>query len=91
MSMQIRKGPNVPHQVYKLFNHNDEILYIGISNNPLRRVNNHSETKQWAKDVRRIEISEWFPNRKEAARRAQKLIGTLSPIHNIRHKKGDAP
>lgn len=67
--------------LYRHYSANGELLYIGMSGDPERRMREHQCRTDWADGVGRSEI-EWFPSRK-AAREAESMeIERLSPPWN---------
>ena len=52
----------LPHAIYRLFDINDELIYIGMSQNPFAtRLQSHGSTKLWARDIATARIT-WFPD-----------------------------
>jgi predicted GIY-YIG superfamily endonuclease len=72
--------------VYRVYDANDFLLYIGCSPSVLERVNQHI-FKVWGHTISKINV-EWF-NSKEAASNAEKdAILNENPIWNIHYKRG---
>ena len=71
------------YQVYKLFNSDGELLYVGISANSFVRISAHLR-KPWGCEVARQEIS-GVMSREEALRIEADEIKALRPKYNIRH------
>jgi len=67
--------------IYKWFDSEKKILYVGISNDPLRRHGEHRD-KWWFPMAVRSEI-EWVPSREAAFQRELELIRELRPPGNI--------
>jgi excinuclease UvrABC nuclease subunit len=73
--------------LYRHFNKNGDLLYVGISNNALSRLSQHKNNASWFDNISRIEM-ESHPNR-EAALKAEKVaIRTEKPFFNISSTKG---
>lgn len=71
-------------QLYRHFDCNGTLLYVGISSSALVRLSQHSRTAEWFELVARISV-ENFPS-KEKALQAEKLaIQTEYPIYNKIH------
>lgn len=68
--------------VYRLYNTNGELLYVGISSRPEARWMQHLATKDWWRDVSRFSI-EWHESRKLAADAELTAIADERPLHNI--------
>lgn len=66
--------------LYRHFGPDDELLYIGIATNALRRMSGHA-TAQWAHRVRRITI-EMHPSREAALRAEGEAIHAERPLYN---------
>lgn len=73
---------NVPTTLYRFFDQDGALLYIGISADVRRRISQHRKDKPWWKESARIEM-EHYPNAEEA-RAAEKIaIKTENPRHNV--------
>lgn len=70
--------------LYRLFDADDVLLYVGISKSGLMRLGQHLTEKPWASDVARTTI-EWFTSRSEAAAAEVAAIVTEKPRHNVMH------
>lgn len=70
--------------VYELFDASGVRLYIGMTNNPSRRFEEHRYTSAWwhLVDASRTVI-EWYPTRAEAADEEMLLIAAHRPPYNI--------
>jgi len=81
-----RRGVSIDYTrrtaVYRLFDGEGRLLYIGITFNPRDRWNGHSGTKSWWKDVVRREV-EWHETRAEAERAEVAAIRAEHPLYNI--------
>ncbi|MEV5854664.1 GIY-YIG nuclease family protein [Streptomyces anulatus] len=67
--------------LYRLYDAADQLLYVGISNNPRLRWASHAADKTWWADVAVREI-EWFPERAQAEDEEARLISLLRPLRN---------
>lgn len=71
-----------PHVLYRFFDADDQLLYVGISLQGLRRMSTHQATKPWWPTVVRTSL-EHFPDR-ESAREAERVaIAEEGPLYNI--------
>jgi len=69
--------------LYRYFDIDDRLLYVGISDKPTRRWSQHRHKKPWASQVA-TQQAEWFDTRVEAAARELAAIHTEKPIYNFR-------
>lgn len=70
--------------LYRYYNSKDELLYIGISANPLIRTTQHSQKKPWFDEVSRSSV-EWFKSRELALEAEKQAIIECKPKYNIVH------
>lgn len=71
----------MPHALYRHFDGDGTLLYVGTTWNPLVRSSKHQTKSQWFHDVATITI-EWFPS-ESTARDAESLaIVRERPKHN---------
>lgn len=66
-----------------MFSAANELLYVGLTCNPSRRMEKHSSDKGWWADVARIDM-EHFPDRPSVAAAERAAIESEKPRHNIR-------
>lgn len=71
-----------PHALYRFFDEDGALLYVGISVNPLGRWDQH-RAKTWWRDVRTATI-EPCESREAALEAEMAAIRAESPEHNIR-------
>ncbi|MWA08800.1 GntR family transcriptional regulator [Streptomyces sp. BA2] len=68
--------------IYRLFDSDERLLYVGITASPTSRWASHSLQKSWWRDVARFDLA-WLPSL-EAARAAERAaIHSESPLHNV--------
>lgn len=67
--------------LYKLYDKDDRLLYIGITSDIVRRFRQHSQEKEWWWDVADIEVVR-FLTRQAARTEEHLLIMMLHPVHN---------
>lgn len=59
------------------------LLYVGIAVDPAQRQKQHSQTKEWWRDVdTALTEIEWYSNRSQAKARETEVIQTSFPIYN---------
>lgn len=76
--------------VYRLFNLDGALLYIGITDNPKRRFAQHAQDKGWWYLVVRW-VVEWYPNRDAALAEEARAIREEVPAYNIAGVPEGAP
>lgn len=75
-----------PTQLYRHFDANGKLLYIGISLSALHRLAGHKEHSHWFRDIARVEI-ETYPTRAEALKAERAAILAEQPLYNIRCRR----
>lgn len=79
-----RTGSPTGHSLYRFFNAEGRLLYIGITDNPRRRFREHGKTKQWWPQVAVREIVH-LPSRVELVAAERAAIIKERPLYNIAH------
>lgn len=87
--------PEGLHALYRLNTKPDrdgsrKRLYIGISNEPARRFDEHRKDKRWAKDVDWADATRnlaWYPTRADALAAEAEAIRDELPVHNKVHNQ----
>jgi len=74
--------------VYKFYNINDELLYVGITNDIKIRLRQHKQKKKWFKNVDKIYISNNTMSRNEAHIYEIYYIANNNPKYNIDYMNG---
>jgi hypothetical protein len=67
--------------LYRHFDADGRLLYVGISMRPFQRLYNHDRS-HWSQDIATVRI-EWFDARKDALQAELRAITTESPAHNL--------
>jgi hypothetical protein len=70
-------------QLYRLFDADGELLYIGMSYSAISRYAQHKATKPWIGDVCRIEIETHDVSRAEIAHMEMEAIVAENPRYNV--------
>ncbi len=70
--------------VYRLYNADNELLYVGTTNNLERRMQSHRYDKPWWPNVADIQ-TETFASAVEAVEAERAQIKSLEPKHNVIH------
>ena len=74
-------------QMYRLYNADGTLLYVGISWSALSRITQHKTDKPWWTTVTRVDITT-IPGDRAAAEAAERhAIHTEQPLHNIVHNR----
>ena len=68
-------------KLYRHFDGDDVLLYVGVSKSALRRLSEHS-TAKWADDIVRVSVQN-FPSRSEALKAEREAILKERPKYNI--------
>jgi len=67
--------------LYRFFNANNELLYVGITNNPFNRFSGHSKDKEWFKEITHSTM-EHYPNRLAVDKAETIAIRSEKPKYN---------
>ena len=70
--------------LYRHFDVEGRLLYVGISLNAVARLAQHRETAHWFGQIARIEV-EWHESRMLAEAAERKAIKAERPAHNLAH------
>jgi len=73
--------------IYKFYNSDNELLYVGITNNIKMRLKQHKQDKYWFKEVNKVFTSDKV-TRNEAHIYEVYYIANYSPKYNIDFSKG---
>lgn len=75
------------HTVYKLYDGNERLMYVGITSRGPKRLVEHHKHKWWFGQVEQVEF-EKFETRSQSAHREAELIKRYAPLYNIQHNQG---
>ena len=79
-----------PVALYRHFDKDDQLLYIGVSANTMARLSQHQQTAQWL--IKAVKMTtEWFRDRQIALEAEKIAIEKEKPIHNIKHNAAVHP
>lgn len=79
--------PLTLHILYRFFDIDEVLLYVGITNNPARRWAKHEKDKSWWLEVTDIQL-EHFNSREEVEKAEIEAIKNEKPLYNIKHSLG---
>ena len=74
------------HTVYRLYDAEGVLLYVGVTNSLSKRWSQHEKTKPWFGEVAVITRS-LYPDKRSAYEAEVRAIISESPIHNIAHNR----
>lgn len=75
--------------LYRFFDRKGQLLYIGITNDPPRRLGEHQGGKDWWEQVAGITV-EWHDNREDALAAEARAIHIENPLHNVQRPRSSA-
>jgi predicted GIY-YIG superfamily endonuclease len=73
-----------PHVLYRFFDAEDELLYVGITVGLRGRLAKHEVEKHWYGEIARISV-EHFPSRDAVLAAEKAAIQAEKPQHNVQH------
>ncbi len=87
-AMPVMPGRPAPGyvSVYRLYSGADDLLYVGIAADPLKRWREHARTKQWWARVASFHVR-WYPSLREAENAELVAIRVERPEHNSTHNR----
>lgn len=74
----------MPCQLYRHYDAQDRLLYVGISLSAVARLTQHKSVAHWSSDIVRLTI-ETFPTRELALEAERAAIEAEKPLHNVAH------
>lgn len=84
MRARPRSEAIVPTALYRFFDTDDQLLYVGISSNPSIRFRDHGRSKDWWSEVASITLEHW-PSRQAALDAEKQAIISERPRWNAAH------
>lgn len=78
----VEQGGRTATALYRHFDANDRLLYVGISLSAVQRLAQHRNGAHWFKKIVSVTI-EWFPSREAAIGAEAAAIQLEKPMHNI--------
>jgi hypothetical protein len=83
-------NPDGPCSVYRAYNAEGVLLYVGITARGVWRARQHGYRSEWWREMTRMEW-EHFDNRNDALDRETELIAAQDPVHNKVRPTPDKP
>lgn len=83
MSEQVTSQPS---QLYRHYDSNGNLLYVGISISTIQRLSQHKDFSHWFEKISKVTI-EHHKSREEAIAAEIKAIKEEKPEYNIKHKQ----
>ena len=80
----------ITHALYRFFDEGDELLYVGITNNPSARFKQHGADKDWWHEVVTIRMQR-YPSRAAVLIAEKRAIIEEKPRYNVVHAAGSLP
>jgi predicted GIY-YIG superfamily endonuclease len=79
-----------PHAVYRIYDAQDRLLYVGVSADFDARFRNHKSRAAWAPDYQRHELT-WYPDRWQAESAEVAAIMSENPQYNVAGNRQPRP
>ncbi|WP_049566820.1 GIY-YIG nuclease family protein [Streptomyces sp. SBT349] len=83
-------GASAPTTLYRLYDAEGVLLYVGITANREQRWEGHRRSSSWWKQVARKELSS-YPSRKLAVIAERNAVRKELPVHNVEYTYPDQP
>lgn len=88
--MEAQHGATGKTHLYRHFDMEGRLLYVGISISAMKRLGQHKVHSHWFQQIASMTI-ESFDTRAAAIDAETRAIMTEKPLHNIKHAKGEEP
>lgn len=76
--------------LYRHWDEEDNLLYVGISLSAVARLSDHMANSQWASDIAKVTV-EYYGSRPAALAAEQKAIETEAPAYNVIYNRPHPP
>ena len=76
-----------PTYLYRIYDADDALLYIGITRNPAGHLSKHA-CRPWGNRIDSVSYDK-YPSRRAALDAERHAIETEGPLHNITHQVAD--
>lgn len=81
-----RRISTKPTAVYRMYDAQGALLYVGQSVNPATRPMQLSDHRRWVTDIASMTLH-WFPTRQDALREEERAIRAEKPLHNVTYNR----
>ncbi|PRX90675.1 GIY-YIG nuclease family protein [Allonocardiopsis opalescens] len=71
--------------LYRFYDDGGQLLYVGVTNDPPRRIGEHAKDKTWWTAVRGMTV-DWYSDRPTVLAAERRAITVENPLHNIHHR-----
>lgn len=71
-----------PSSVYRIYNADGELIYVGVAYSPKVRVSFHRNNKPWGGEIARHEV-DWYDTREAAEAAEEQQIADAWPRYNV--------
>lgn len=78
------------HALYRYYADDGVLLYVGITNDMSRRMDQHAADKGWWQEVRGVTV-EWYDTRDAVLAAERRAIAVEQPRHNVVHRRRAKP
>ncbi len=78
------RGKSKPTQLYRFYNEEEQLLYVGVSKSTIQRLFTHQKLSDWYILVRFVVVDN-YADRKSALAAERDAIKTEKPFFNIQH------
>jgi len=85
----MNEGLAIKTNLYRHFDADGKLLYVGISLSAISRLGQHQDHSHWFGSIARVEIVS-FPSRADAIAAEREAIKNEKPLHNIVHRRVEA-
>lgn len=90
MTEAFLRPPGMQTALYRFFNADGTLLYVGIANDPRTRWSCHAGEKRWWDEVEAKTVT-WFATREEAEGAEMAAIVSERPLYNVTHSETRRP
>ena len=78
------------HALYRFYGDTGQLLYVGITHDPGKRLAQHTATKHWWSAVRGISL-DWYSSREDALAAERRAIKVERPLMNVQRPAMQEP
>lgn len=78
------------YALYRFFDADDVLLYVGLTTNPPERLKKHRGEKPWWPEIAQMHV-EYHPTVAALKEAERNVIATEKPRYNVQHNRGNGP